>query len=193
MFDFRYDDLVRVYRQSDPPTGGPPADPPTDPPADPPAGDDAKALKDALDKERNSNKTLKQEIKDLKAKVADSDTSKTELQKAQERLDKIEQDNAKLRETNRTATAKDEVTRLAKAAGAPDTDAIWKMARADLKYDDETNAAENAQDIINGLKADHPDMFKVKPGRADLGGGDTNKGTGKSWMRQGVEDARRGS
>ena len=200
MFTFRYGDWVRVYNQSDKGDGGGSGDG-DDKGGDDKSGDDkddkgddAAGLKSALDKVRAQDKANKQKIKDLEAKLADADTTKSEAEKLAQRLAKLEQDNTTLRDTNRTNAAREAITEAAKKAGAPDPGVIWKMVRAEVEYDDDTNEPVNVTDLVNAQKADHPDLFKIKPGKADQGGGQSNSGTSKGWMRAAINKERsRGS
>ena len=189
MFTFRYGDWVRVYNQSDKGDGGG-SDDGGGKGGDDKSGDDkddkgedVTAIKSALQKERDAAKKLRDEVKSLKSQIADADTSKTEADKLAARLAKLEQDNTTLRDTNRTNAAREAITEAAKKAGAPDPGVIWKMVRAEVEYDDDTNEPVNVADLVNAQKADHPDLFKIKPGKADQGGGQSNSGTSKGWMR----------
>ena len=154
-----------------------------------PTQDDIDRLTAALNKEREASrkaaadlKTAQRELEKLgNAGKSDTDRLAAEREAWQKKIDT-------LTVKARTANGKDAVRTAAKDAGAPDVDLIYRLVKADLSFSDD-DEPENVADLIAGARREFPDLFKVKPGKAD-GGGDGAKGkpgakaTMNDWIRQ---------
>lgn len=133
---------------------------------------DAERARALIEKLRPFEKQAKQLEKELKA-IKDAELSETERLKQQleERDNELNEYRSQIRETR----ARDATVEAAKNAINPQ--AIWRMVRADVTYDDDGNP-ENLAPLIAGIQKDMPELFRSTNGSADGGA----QGAGNSAM-----------
>lgn len=157
-------------------------------------------LQEALRKERSDHRKTKRNLSAAKkgtAKTGDQSddgdkggsTGDKRIDKLIARLEAQEETIEGLRKENRMKDAAIEVRRAAEAAGASNTDRIYKIIRHDIEFDDD-GEPDNIADLIAEVKTDYPELFKKKNRAADMGGG---SGSGKKggasgdWIRAGID------
>lgn len=139
-----------------------------------PAGDgqdeQPDGLRTALQREREARRQAERRAREAER---ERDALRTAGQSDAERIaaerDAMRERVDRLTETVRTANGREAVRAAAKAAGAPDPDLIWRLAKADIEYDDDDEPT-NVDRLLLELKRDYPDQFRVRPGKADPGG-----------------------
>lgn len=146
-------------------------------------------LKTALQKERDARKAAEKREKDLSKRLSDLENAgRSESDKVAAERDAAQARADRLAATVRTANGREATRSAAKDAGAPDPDLVYRLIKADIDFDDDDEPT-NIDRLLLDAKKEFPDLFKVKPGKADTGG-ESAKGqpTGKqdmnSWIRQ---------
>lgn len=122
----------------------------------------AKAL---IEKLRPFEKEARRLEKELKA-IKDAELSETERLK--QTLEERENELAQYRTEIRTNRAREAAVQA--AANAINPEAIWRMVRSDVTYDDDGNP-ENLAELVSAVKADMPELFRSPNGSADGGVG----------------------
>lgn len=142
------------------------------------------AGKEAIRKEREraanaekARKDLDKQLRDANKRLKDiEDAGKSEAQKiADERdalRDRVDALAKKAREANGREAVRGAALKL--GADAKRVDVIWKIVRSDLAYGDDDEPS-NLNDVLNALKSEHPEEFKVSPGKGDGGAGNNGK------------------
>jgi hypothetical protein len=124
--------------------------------------DRAKALIAKLRQEAKDAKRLQKELDTIKGR----DLSETERLKQELAARDEELSSYRTRERERTAEA--EVTKA--SAGAIKTEAIWRIVRHDIEYDDDGQPT-NVKRLVEATKREMPELFRSPNGSADGGAG----------------------
>lgn len=157
--------------------------------------DQLAAAKEALRKERQAHRQTKRSAKSASGNTNGSGTGNRsekptgDLGKMQAQLDKQSEIIRTLTERDQMNTAAAAVRKEASAAGAQDTDRIFRMLKSEIDYDDD-GKPENVADLVADLKTEYPELFKKKGGGGDLGGGAGSGKGGKKgdWIRGLIDD-----
>lgn len=146
------------------------------------AANDLAQLKGALDKERESHKAAKAEVKSLKAEVSKlSDAGKSEIEQVTAERDRLHGRLADLEKQIQETTGREAVRQSAKGAGAPDVDIVYRVVRGDLEFNDE-GMPVNVAALIASLKQESPALFRPS-GTADAGAGIGTAPKEADWLK----------
>lgn len=122
----------------------------------------AKALIDKLRPFEREAKRLQKELD----KIAARDLTETE--RLQQELKARDDELNTLRGRERERNAEAVITKA--ATGAIKPEAIWRMVRSDIEYDDDGQPA-NVKPLIESVKREFPELFHARNGSADGGNG----------------------
>lgn len=125
------------------------------------ASDESISLEEAKKLRREAN-SLRKRLKELE----DRDLSETDRLKAE--LDARNEELTVLRGRERERNAESVITKA--ATGAIKPEAIWRMVRSDIEYDDDGQPA-NVKPLIESVKREFPELFHARNGSADGGNG----------------------
>jgi len=98
---------------------------------------------------------------DLKAKVqAAEDATKTEAQRAAERIQALEAQNQQLAEKSRVALVKAAITEAAAAAGLP-AEAAYRLVDQNALTVDANGTVQNAADLVKAVATAYPGLLRT--------------------------------
>ncbi len=127
----------------------------------------AKALIKNLRPHEREAKRLAKELKDAQqALKAREDADLSEVEKLKRDLTTVADERTHYQSQLRELRAKDAVVSAAALAIKPD--AIWRMLRTDVEFDDDGQPA-NIKALVDGVKRDFPELFRSANGNADGG------------------------
>ena len=119
---------------------------------------------------------------------ADFDAYAERTRKELKKLIEKEFKDAQLPETERTAKrvqeleneirqrdAKEAVQDAARKAGAANPQAVYRLIRGDLEWDQKSGELSNLRDLMDGARQDAPELFPKRPGSGN--GGEGSAGT----------------
>lgn len=150
-----------------------PATPPADPPkADPPAGDPPAGDPPADPPAKQEKTYTKAELEAATKKAAADALKKANDEKDLTELEKLQKENAELRDANRLRDAKESVVDALKKAGARSPELIWKALQGEIEFDDK-GGLKNLDSLVTNYKTDFADQFgEPKPDQTiDAGAG----------------------
>jgi hypothetical protein len=83
---------------------------------------------------------------------------------AVERADRADKRVQELEKEIRQRDARETVQDAARKAGAANPQAVYKLVRADLEWDDKSGELSNLRDLIDSARQDAPELFPKRPG-----------------------------
>lgn len=157
-----------------------PAADPAAPAAAPAAEAPAPAAETPAEKPVKTEKTYtKAELDAAKTQAIAEAKKKFDEEKDLSDLEKLQKENAELREANRLRDARESGVAALSKEGARSPELIWEALRGRLEFDDKGNA-KNLDALVANFKTSYPEQFGIeKPGETIDGGAGQGAATGK--------------
>lgn len=155
-----------------------------------PEADDYAELKSALAKERESAKAATKQLKAAEKRLQDLENAgKPEVERLAAERDEYKAKLDELTGMVRESTARDAVFEQAQKMGATNPQAVWRIVRNDLTFDDD-GGPTNLAAVMKEAKELAPALFRPSPS-ADGANGASSPPPTANWLREAMLQNRR--